>query len=80
MNEARDIQHPDITAAEQTGYPYFPRKVTIEATEKHIGEYCEGRFKDFFAFLMVAYPYAIDGFLDDNNDDFIEFMTCGATF
>jgi hypothetical protein len=75
-----NIQHPDITAAEQTGYPYFPRKVTIEATPKHAEEYCGEQFKAFFAFLLTAYPYAIDGFLDDNNDDFVEFMTCGATF
>lgn len=35
MNESRDIQHPDITQAEKTGYPWFPRKITVEATQEH---------------------------------------------
>ena len=40
MNEARDLQHPDITRMEATGYPWFPRKITVEATEEDARAYC----------------------------------------
>lgn len=78
MTETNKIQHPDITAAEQTGYPWFPRKVTIEATSKHAHDFCLDSFEAFFDFLFTAYPHAISSYLDDNEDQFTEFMTCGT--
>ena len=73
MNPDNNIQHPDITAAERTGYP-FPRKVEIEVTERLAWEYCSKQFDELWAFLLVAYPSTISAFLDSNHDDFNEFV------
>lgn len=78
MNESRDIQHPDITQAEKTGYPWFPRMITVEATEQHAKAYCVGRAEDFFGFMMAAYPYAVLNFLDEEQNDFAEFVLAGG--
>lgn len=76
MNESRDIQHPDITQAEKTGYPWFPRKITVEATQEHAKIYCASRAGDFFDFLVKSHPYTVSNFLDENQDDFAEFVFC----
>ena len=73
MTDPRNIQHPDITAAERTGYP-FPRKVEIEVTEQLAWQYCNKQFDELWAFLMVAHPSAIADFLDSNHDDFNDFV------
>ena len=64
MNEARDLEHPDITRAQQTGYPWFPRKITVEATEEDARAYCLEQFPAFFSAMMAAFPSAVTGFLD----------------
>lgn len=74
MNEARDIQHPDITAAESTGYPWFPRTVSTKVTENQAKDFCCDAFSLFWDFLCAAYPYAIAGFIDDNQDEYIEWI------
>lgn len=74
MNEARDIQHPDITAAEQTGYPLFPRKMEVTIPEEMAKEYFEQNFEAFWYFLTVTHPDAITGFLDDSPQEFDEFV------
>lgn len=74
MNEARDIQHPDITAAEQTGYPLFPRKMEITIPEDLIKEYCNKAFDSFWYFLTITCPDAITGFLDDYPSEFNDFI------
>lgn len=76
MNESRDIQHPDITQAEKTGYPWFPRKITVKASQETAKAYCVDRFGDFFDFLMESSPYAVINFLDENQEDFAEFVFC----
>ena len=76
MNESRDIQHPDITQAEKTGYPWFPRKITVEASQEAAKACLAERFGDFVNFLLKAYPYAVINFLDENQDDFAEFVFC----
>lgn len=76
MNDYRDIQHPDITQAEKAGYPWFPRKITVEASQEAAKAYCADRFGDFFDCLVKAHPYAVINFLDDNQDDFAEFVFC----
>lgn len=74
MNEARDLEHPDITHAHQTGYPWFPRKITVEATLEDAREYCLSQFRDFFSAIMAAYPSAVSDFLDERQEDFLEFV------
>lgn len=74
MNEARDLQHPEITQIERTGYPWFPRKVTIEATEEDAKAYCQHSYDTFFNFLLASYPQAVDSYLDDNEDLFNDFV------
>lgn len=76
MNEPRDLQHPDITQAERTGYPWFPRKITLEATQDHAKAYCAEHAERFFDFVLNAWPSAVTGFLDDNESDFSEFVVC----
>lgn len=71
MNEARDLQHPDITAAERTGRPWFPRNLVIEVTEIDAKAYCQDAFSVLWEFLRVTCPDAITGFIYDNQDDFI---------
>ena len=78
MNEARDLQHPEITQAEKTGYPWFPRQVVIEATEDDAKAYCQQSYDAFFSFLMAAYPYTVAAFLDDNKSFFDEFVVTHA--
>lgn len=80
MNQDNNIQHPDITAAEETGYAWFPRQVRIEATEKHARDFCGENFEAFFNFVMAVSPYSIINYLDDNSEDFAEFVACGGTF
>ena len=74
MNEARDLQHPDITRMEATGYPWFPRKITVEATEEDARAYCLEQFPAFFSAMMAAFPSAVTDFLDDRQEDFAEFV------
>lgn len=74
MNEARDLQHPDITAAERTGYPWFPKRISFDLSEQEAKRYCQDAFEPFWNFLAKAYPYAITGFLDDNINDLVEWM------
>lgn len=74
MNEARDLQHPEITQTERIGYPWFPRKVTIEATEEDAKAYCQHSYDAFFNFLLASYPQAVDSYLDDNADLFDDFV------
>ena len=74
MNEARDLQHPEIAQIEKTGYPWFPRKVTIEATEEDAKAYCQYSYDAFFNFLLATYPHAVNSYLDDNEDLFDEFV------
>lgn len=69
----RDIQHPDITAAEKTGYP-FPRKMSIEIPESVVKDYCQQEFESFWYFLTVTAPDAITGFLDDYPTEFNDFV------
>lgn len=76
MNESRDIQHPDITQAEKTGYPWFPRKITVEATQEHAKAYCAKRPEALFDFIMKSWPSLVSCFLDDNQEDFAEFVFC----
>lgn len=72
MNEARDLQHPDITAAEKTGYPWFPIKVVTEISEADAKKFCQESFEDFWAFIMASSPSVAAGFIDDNQGDFLE--------
>lgn len=74
MNEARDLQHPDITRMEATGYPRFPRKITVEATEEDARAYCLEQFPAFFSAMMAAFPSAVTDFLDERQEDFAEFV------
>lgn len=73
MIETNKIQHPDITAAEQNGYP-FPRKVELNIPEEMVKEYCSQEFDNFWYFLTVARPDAITGFLDDYPSEFNDFV------
>lgn len=68
-----NIQHPDITAAEQNGYP-FPRKMEITIPEDLIKEYCNKEFDSFWYFLTITCPDAITGFLDDYPSEFNDFI------
>lgn len=74
MNEARDLQHPDITAAEATGYAWFPRRIFFDLSEQTAKSYCQDAFELFWSFLTKAYPYVITNFLDDNTNDLIYWM------
>lgn len=56
-------EHPDITAIERTGYPFFARcenKDTPEARK----EYIEDHLEDFFRWMMAGYPEICDEFLE----------------
>lgn len=77
MNEARDLQHPDITRMEATGEPRFPQKIQIEVSQELASMFCENEFEAFFTFLMINYPDAITGFLDDDPENFSEFIVSG---
>lgn len=68
-----NIQHPDITAAERTGYP-FPRKVELTIPEEMVKEYCQQEFDNFWYFLTISNPDAIIGFLDDYPSEFNDFV------
>lgn len=74
MNESRDLQHPDITAAEKTGYQWFPQLVSFQLSETLAKSYCQDAFENFWAFLTAAYPYAVSSFIDDNADDLVAWM------
>ena len=39
--------------------------------------FCENEFEAFFTFLMINYPDAITGFLDDDPENFSEFIVYG---
>lgn len=74
MNPDNNIQHPDITAAERTGFPLFPRKMEITIPEDLIKEYCNTEFDSFWYFLVITCPDAITGFLDDCPSEFNDFI------
>ena len=74
MNEARDLQHPDITQMERTGEPWFPRRIEVKAAEDDAERFCKEAFGLFFQFLMTACPYAVSGFIDDNEEEFNDFV------
>lgn len=72
MNEARDLQHPDITAIEQTGYAWFPRRVSAEISEAEAKNFCKDTFETFLAFIMAAHPSIVAEYVDDNKDEILE--------
>ena len=67
MND-RDIQHPDITGAERTGYP-ARRMVSVPLTDKIIRNYIWEQRQEFIDFCMFKRD-VVDGFLGDMQDDF----------
>lgn len=69
-----DIQHPDITAAERTGYP-FPRQVQITVTEDLAKEFCQSNFDIFWYSMMICHSDAVTDFLDQYHQEFDEFIT-----
>lgn len=74
MNEARDLQHPDITAIERTGYAWFPRKVETEISEGTAKEFCKESFEAFWDFIMASSPSVAAGFIDDNKDEVLDWI------
>lgn len=58
---ARNIQHPDITAAERTGYPM--RHVCVEVTDAAIRNYITEDVGSFLDFCFMDKD-AVDRYLD----------------
>lgn len=71
MNEARDLQHPDISSAERTGHMWFPQNLTVEVSETDAKAYCHDAFSVLWEFLRAAYPNVVMDFIYDNQDDFL---------
>ena len=67
MNE-QNIQHPDITSAERTGYPR-KRMVTLDITDKMIRNYIWEEKTEFIDFCIQD-GAIIDQFLALMRDDF----------
>lgn len=73
MNENRDLQHPAITQAESTGYP-FPRKTSVTVTEELAKGFCREAFDLFWYQLMICSPSAVTQFLDTYHQEFDEYI------
>ena len=74
MIETNNIQHPDITAAERTGYP-FPRKQTVTISESLAKDFCLKEFEILWDHLLVCHPDSITGFLDEYSQEFNDYLT-----
>lgn len=67
MNE-RNIQHPDITAAERTGYP-SRRHVSVEITDTAIRNYITEDVGSFLDFCFMD-KHAVDRYLEATRAQF----------
>ena len=74
MIETNNIQHPDITAAERTGYP-FPRKQTVTVTEDLAKDFCLKEFEILWYHLTVCFPDSVTDFLDSYSQEFNDYLT-----
>lgn len=57
---------------------YFPKTVRVELTEKAAREFIKENVEGFLDFVFLAYPYAVDGYCDDNSDELVEFVLAGG--
>lgn len=58
-------------------YPWFPRKVVIEATPDHAVAFIKddiGCIEAFLGYILKTTPYVISGFLDDHQEEFDNFV------
>ena len=57
---------------------FFPKTVCVELTEKAVREFIKENVDGFLDFVFLAYPYAADGYCDDNSDELLEFVVAGG--
>lgn len=57
---------------------YFPKKMDFELTAQVAKAFIKEDIDGFLDFIFLAYPYAADGYLDDNQDELTEFILSGG--
>lgn len=59
-------------------YHYFPKQVTVDATEKHVRKFIEENMDAFLDFMFKSNQFTLNEFIDDNEEYFEEFILSGG--
>lgn len=66
MNE---LEHPDVTCAQRTGYPMGAEPENVDCRENR-SEYLQERIQDFLAWLWAGDEDVIERFIAENQRDY----------
>lgn len=63
---------------EEKIYRYFPKNVMVEATEQNARAFIKENVDNFLDWMFLSNEYTMSEYLDDNMENFAEFLLSGG--
>ena len=63
---------------EEKIYRYFPKTVRVEATEQNARAFIKENVDNFLDWMFLSNEYTMSDYLDDNMENFAEFLISGG--
>lgn len=63
---------------EEKIYRYFPKKVMVAATEQNARAFIKENVDNFLDWMFLSNEYTMSEYLDDNMENFAEFLLSGG--
>ena len=63
---------------EEKVYRYFPKAVRVEATEQNARAFIKEDMDNFLDWMFLSNEYTMSEYLDDNMENFAEFLLSGG--
>ena len=63
---------------EEKIYRYFPKTVRVEATEQNARAFIKENVDNFLDWMFLSNEYTVSEYLDDNMENFAEFLLSGG--
>ena len=63
---------------EEKIYRYFPKTVRVEATEQNARAFIKENVDNFLDWMFLSNEYTMSDYLDDNMENFAEFLLSGG--
>ena len=68
----------DDLSMEEKIYRYFPKTVRVEATEQNARAFIRENVDNFLDWMFLSNEYTVSEYLDDNMENFSEFLLSGG--
>ena len=63
---------------EEKVYRYFPKNVMVAATEQNARAFIKENVDNFLDWMFLSNEYTMSDYLDDNMENFAEFLLSGG--